>query len=376
MVTASIPRVSASVVVLKAALQKVFENLRAAGFTLLGPRVRDGAIVLDEIAALDDLPRGWTEDKQPGRYRLVPGREGQYFGFTVGPHSWKQFLHPPRTVLFTARKSDGTWIFEPATPAAPQYAFIGVRPCDLKAIALQDRVLLEGPVPDPHYRARRRQVFLLAANCGAAAATCFCTSMKTGPRATTGFDLALTELPDAFLVDVGSETGSEMLEDTEWEAATAFDLGRAAQALQRAERQQRELRTDDLPRLLYSNLEHPHWDEVAARCLSCGNCTLACPTCFCTTVEDSSDLRGQVAQRTRMWDSCFTADFSQVHGGNTRPTIRSRYRQFLTHKYASWIDQFGTVGCVGCGRCMTWCPVGIDPTQEVKAFRVSAARPK
>lgn len=376
MATASIPRVSASVVVLKPALQKVFENLRAAGFTLLGPRVRDGAIVLDEIAGLDDLPRGWTEDKQPGRYRLAPGRNGQYFGFTVGPHSWKQFLHPPRTVLFSAHKRNGSWVFEPAKPPAPQYAFLGVRPCDLKAIALQDRVLLEGPVPDPHYRARRRQVFLLAVNCGEAAATCFCTSMKTGPRAASGFDLALTELPDGFLIDVGSETGSQMLEDTEWEAATAFDLGRASQALQRAERQQRDLRTDDLPRLLYTNLEHPHWDEVAARCLSCGNCTLACPTCFCTTVEDTSDVRGQATQRTRVWDSCFTADFSQVHGGNTRPTIRSRYRQFLTHKYASWIDQFGTVGCVGCGRCMTWCPVGIDPTQEVKAFRVSPARPK
>ena len=376
MATASIPRVSASVVLLKPALQRVFDNLRAAGFTLVGPRARDGAIVLDEIAALEDLPRGWTEEKQPGRYRLVPARNGQYFAFTVGPHSWKQFLLPPRAVLFTVHKRDGTWVFEPAKPAAPQYAFIGVRPCDLKAIALQDRVLLEGPVPDPHYRARRRQVFLLAANCGEAAATCFCTSMKTGPRATTGFDLALTELPDGFLIDVGSETGSQMLDGTEWEPATAFDLGRASQALQRAERQQRELRTDDLPRLLYSNLEHPHWDEVAARCLSCGNCTLACPTCFCTTVEDSSDLRGQVAQRTRVWDSCFTGDFSQVHGGNTRPTIRSRYRQFLTHKYASWIDQFGSPGCVGCGRCMTWCPVGIDPTQEVKAFRVSPARPR
>lgn len=376
MATTGIPRVSAGVVILKPALQKIFDNLRAAEFTLVGPRVRDGAIVLDQIAGLEDLPRGWSEDKQPGRYRLTSSRNAQYFGFTVGPHSWKQFLHPPRTLLFTVKKSDGTWVFEPARPSAPQCAFIGVRPCDLKAIAIQDRVLLEGPVPDPHYRARRRRVFLLVANCGEAAATCFCTSMKTGPRATTGFDLALTELPDGFLVDVGSETGSQMLEGTDWEAATAFDLGRAAQAVQRAERQQRELRTDDLPRLLYSNLEHPHWDEVAARCLSCGNCTLACPTCFCTTVEDTSDLRGRTAQRTRVWDSCFTTDFSQVHGGNTRPTIRSRYRQFLTHKYASWIDQFGTVGCVGCGRCMTWCPVGIDPTQEVKAFRVSPARPK
>lgn len=369
------PRVSASVVVPKASLQQVFGNLRAAGFALIGPTVRDGAIVLDEIAGIEDLPVGWTDEQQPGHYRLKKSRDSLYFGYVVGPQSWKQFLYPPRLKLFSAKKNNGSWVLRPAENGAPRYAFIGVRACELSAIAIQDRVFLSGEFRDPHYASRREQIFVLAVNCGQAAPTCFCASMKTGPRATGGFDLALTELPDTFVVEIGSEAGSEMLRQTDWKPAKAFDLARATEALRRAEQQiERELQTSDLPKLLYDNLEHPRWDAVAARCLSCANCTLVCPTCFCSTVEDASDLRGTAAERTRVWDSCFVLDFSHVHGGNIRPSTRSRYRQWLTHKLASWIDQFGTSGCVGCGRCITWCPVGIDLTEEVKAIRETGAK--
>jgi ferredoxin len=266
-------------------------------------------------------------------------------------------------------------VFKPAQETIPLRAFIGVRACELSAIGIQDRVFLSGEFHDPHYMRRRERIFILAANCGRAYSTCFCSSMKTGPKVTEGFDLALTELPNAFVMEVGSEMGSEMLRDTPWEPATAFDLGRAAQSVQNAEREiERQLSTDDLPKLLYDNLEHPRWDDVAARCLSCGNCTQVCPTCFCVTVEDSCDLKATVADRRRVWDSCFVREFSHVHGGNIRPTIRARYRQWLTHKLASWIDQFGTSGCVGCGRCITWCPVGIDLTEEVKAIREKVQR--
>jgi ferredoxin len=371
----NLPRVSASVVIRKSSLQPVFDNLKAAGFTLVGPTVREGAIVLDEISRLEDLPLGWTDEQQPGRYRLKQTNEPYFFGFTVGPHSWKQYLHPARLPLFAARKENGNWAFLPPQTPPPHYAFVGVRACDLAAISILDRVLLGGEFRDPHYARRREQVFVLAVNCGHANPTCFCSSMNTGPRVTEGFDLALTELPEAFLVEVGSEAGSEMMKDSAWEPATAFELRQAAGVFQQAEREiVRDLKTDDLPQLVYDNLEHAHWDEVAARCLSCGNCTLVCPTCFCTTVEDTSNLRGTMAERTRLADSCFNRDFSYVFGGNIRPNIRSRYRQWLSHKLASWIDQFGTSGCVGCGRCIAWCPVGIEITEEVNALRAKAAQ--
>jgi len=369
----SLPRVSANVTVPKAGLQQVFDNLRAAGFALVGPTVRDGAIVLEALERLEDLPTGWGEESEAGKYRLRKTRENYYFRFNAGAFSWKPFLYPARLKLLSATRVDGKWEMQSELEAPPRYAFIGVRACDLSAIALQDQVFLGSGYRDPHYAGRRERLFVLAVNCGHAAATCFCASLHTGPKATAGFDLALTELSDSFVLEIGSEAGSAALENTSWSPSTAFDLGRARQEIQVAERQiQRRVRIDDLPGMLFDNLEHPHWESVPTRCVSCGNCTMVCPTCFCSTVEDTSDLKGTRAERTRVWDSCFALDFSHVHGGNIRPTIHSRYRQWLTHKFASWKEQFGALGCVGCGRCITWCPVGIDVTEELKAIRETA----
>ena len=225
------------------------------------------------------------------------------------------------------------------------------------------------------YAMRRQDAFIVAVNCGEAGGTCFCVSMQTGPKASSGFDLALTELLDGdshhFLVEVGSKTGAELLEQVPHRPAADAHVAAAEAVVARTASQMgRSLDTDGIKELLQGNPDHPRWDEVAERCLTCGNCTMVCPTCFCTTVEDHSDLSGTSAERVRKWDSCFTMDFSYLHGGSVRSTARSRYRQWMTHKLASWFDQFGTSGCVGCGRCITWCPVGIDITQEAAAIRV------
>jgi ferredoxin len=377
MATPEFPRIEASVMMAKPAVQQILSNLQEAGFALIGPTLRDAAIQLDEISGVEDLPRGWTEEYGPGYYRLKKISDAVYFAYGPGPHSWKRFLYPPRQKLFTVKKNNGQWSFEPVTEPAPRYAFIGMRSCDVTSINLLDRVFLSGEhaaAGDPHYARRRQSIFILAVYCTHAATTCFCASMGAGPQAPSGFDLALTEMPTGFLVRIGSQAGAEMLAGTNWTPATAFDLGQARQAHQQSEHEQkRQMRTEDLPKMLYDNLEHPRWEQVAQRCLSCANCTLACPTCFCSTAEDTSNLAGTVCARTRVWDSCFVLDFSHVHGGNIRPVIRARYRQWLTHKLASWIDQFGVIGCVGCGRCITWCPVGIDITEELQAVREKAA---
>jgi len=358
-------------------LRALFEALRRRGFRLVGPTVQDGAIVYGELQSPADLPVGWTDEQDGGTYRLKRRDDQALFGYAVGPHSWKKFLFPPATRLWQARRTEnGGFAFQEETEAPPRFAFIGVRSCELHAIAVQDRVFLQGKHVDPTYQARREQAFIVAVNCGQAGGTCFCVSMKTGPKAVFGFDLALTEILEGgrhqFVVEVGSARGAEVLREIPHEAAAAEDLAAAQRAVDRAAGQMgRTMDTTDIKELLYRNYEHPRWDQVAARCLTCANCTMVCPTCFCSTVEDTADLTGEHAERWRRWDSCFTMDFSYLHGGNVRSSAKSRYRQWMTHKLATWIDQFGTSGCVGCGRCITWCPVGIDITEELRAIRAS-----
>ena len=354
-------------------LDKLLEAITRRGFRLIGPTARDGAIVYDEISSSADLPAGWTDDQDGGTYRLRRRGDDALFGYNVGPQSWKRYLFPPSSLLSRARNDDGVSAAADTRKAAP-LAFIGVRSCELHAIAIQDRVFLGGQHVDPIYADRREGAFIVAVNCGQAGGTCFCVSMQTGPRAESGFDLALTELLDGgrheFLVEAGTARGAEIMAEVACRAAQPADIEAAGRIIERtAASMGRQMDTGGIKELLYSNFEHPRWDEVAGRCLACGNCTMACPTCFCFSVENVTDLTGTDAELHRSWDSCFTMDHSYLHGGPVRVSSRSRYRQWMTHKLATWIDQFGTSGCVGCGRCITWCPVGIDITEEAAAIR-------
>jgi ferredoxin len=351
--------------------------LRARGYRVVGPTRRDGAIVYEEIASAGELPAGWTEIQEAGTYRLERRGDEARFGYPVGPHSWKRYLLPASVRLWQARRRDGgvAELVEEPPPERP-FALLGVRSCDLHAIAVQDRVLLEGPYVERDYAGRREGAFLVAVNCGTAGGTCFCVSMGTGPRADGGYDLVLTELLDGehrFLVEGGSDRGAEVLAELDGAEATQADLDASAQVTRDAEAQMgRTLESFDLRDLLARNRNHPRFAATAERCLTCGNCTLVCPTCFCTSVDDVNVLSDEaVAERWRTWDSCFSVGYSHIHGGAVRPSSRARYRQWLTHKFGTWVDQFGTSGCVGCGRCITWCPVGIDVTEELAAIRAT-----
>jgi ferredoxin len=348
--------------------------LRAGGYRTLGPRLKDGAIVYDDVGSAAELPRGVADEQAPGSYRLKKRGDAALFGYTVGPHSWKRFLHPPVLTLWRARRQEQGFEVEAAeSQEAPRFAFLGVRACELQAIAIQDQVFLGGAHVDAAYAARRRTSFVVAVNCTQAGHTCFCASMDAGPQVLFGFDLALTELltrPGCpFLMEIGTGEGAVLAEKLESRAATDEDLRAAETAVATATAQMgRSLETQGLKERLVASYEDPHWQEVGERCLGCANCTLVCPTCFCATVEDVTDLAGTSAERVRRWDSCFTLDFSFIHGGSIRSSRAARYRQWLVHKLATWHDQFGTPGCVGCGRCITWCPVGIDITEEARAL--------
>ncbi|WP_444890310.1 4Fe-4S dicluster domain-containing protein [Microbulbifer sp. DLAB2-AA] len=358
-------------------LECLIQAIRDRGYLLYGPRLTDGAITYGEVHSLSNLPQGWTDEQQAGQYRVKRREDEAYFGYAVGPHSWKKYLQLPRRPIWKVSKQHQTIEIVEIQDSAPKQAFLGVRSCELHAIAIQDRILCQGEYPSESYHQRRKQLFTVAVNCTSAADTCFCTSMNTGPEVTLPSDLTLTEVIEAgehfFLISSGSDAGKEIIEQLPLLPASEGESKLAKCKVKRLEEEMRrgprQFDSSDLKELLYRNLDSPNWDKVADRCLSCANCTMACPTCFCSTVEDTTDLSGEHAERWERWDSCFTADLSHITGGSVRADTRSRYRQWMTHKLASWHDQFDSSGCVGCGRCITWCPVGIDLTEEVRNIR-------
>lgn len=361
--------VGSTVAIQKTELDLLLADLRTNGYQTVGPRLADESIIYTQIEGLKDLPQGVLSEQSPGSYRLIKTGKNRYFDFIPGGQSWKQFLFPPKQLLFNVLK-EGTWKLQENNDPTPHYALIGVRACELAAINIQDKIFIRDDLMDPIYKSRREGLFILAVNCLDPDTTCFCLSMKTGPRHAAGYDLCLTELDDIFLVEIGSELGRSLLEARTYELPSAFVQNTASQAMKNAESAiSRNLDTHDLPELLTDHLDAERWSQVAKRCLSCGNCTQVCPTCFCWDVNDQVDLTGRSTRRVRVWDSCFNPLYSYVVGGNTRPNIRSRYRQWLTHKLGTWQAQFGMLGCVGCGRCITWCPAGIDLTEEIEAIR-------
>ncbi len=345
---------------------KLLDRLHELGYEIVGPKLDQGAIVYDTIHSVDDLPIGWTDEQSPGSYRLRRRDDRSLFGYVVGPHSWKKFLFLPQVTVLRSKHDAGRWTMEDPPIESKRYAFLGVRACELAAIGIQDRVFINDQYSDPIYADRRSKALLIAVQCGQAASTCFCSSMGTGPKASAGFDIALTEINSGFLVEIGSDLGRHVLEALPIRQADSAEIELAEQAWKNARQQiTKQMNTEGIAEKLRANLDHPHWQDVAQRCLSCANCTMVCPTCFCSSVEEVHDLVDDEVLRQRHWDSCFNQDFSHVAGGPIRDQIRSRYRQWLTHKLSSWVDQFDTSGCVGCGRCITWCPVGIDLTKEV-----------
>lgn len=359
-------------------LFRFFDLLIQFGFTVIGPKVKADVVVLEELEGFHELPLGFRDRQGPGSYRLTANGGEGLFSFSVGPDSFKRFLHPSVREEYLAKKSRSRIQVQPAPKPTEErrLAFFGMRACDVAALKLLDKVFLEGPIKDRCYEAARRLAFVVVVHCVQPGDHCFCHALGTGPEADGGFDIALTELEDCFLVEIASEKGKSVLQDLGLSEAGAKEKEEKARRLEQcAKRMPKTIPAKDVPRLIANHPDHPRWAETAARCLGCGNCTQVCPTCFCTTAHDDVPLAwlskkaGEVcATRVRTWDSCFSINFARVHGGNFRPSRRARFRHWLSHKLAYWVDQFGTLGCVGCGRCITWCPVGIDLTEEWKAL--------
>lgn len=360
-------------------LKRLLEHLEAAGHIPCGPRLKDGAIVVDEIGSLDDLPFGWTDTQEPGGYSLRRHPEPLVLlGWHPGPESWKRLFLPPRITIWEGRRTESGFEISAGPRDSSLMACIGMRACDVAGLARLDTIFgFQQPSTGwaPEYCTRRRRTFIVGIQCIQAGANCFCSSVGSGPHIASGCDLVLTELPGGvetlFLLESLTPAGAEVLEVLSLPAARDEEIERAASLVDACRSSMAKfIDLSGIRELLDRQWECRRWDETAERCLTCGNCTLVCPTCFCSNILDETELDGLTARRIQVWDSCFTLEFTYVHGGgNVRTSAKSRYRHWMTHKLATWLDQFGALGCVGCGRCITWCPAGIDITEEAAALR-------
>ncbi|MBR9883081.1 MAG: sulfite reductase subunit A [Oceanospirillales bacterium] len=346
--------------------QSLIDTLTDDGFRCVAPQVRDGAILYDTLTGVQQLPKGVHQEQSNGRYRLHNTDSPRYFSWANGPQAIKPLTFAPREDLWYAEvNSDGNLKFYQAPTESEPVAVIGVRACDLAALALQDKHFLNA-FPDPYYEARRKRLLLIAVNCTHAADTCFCADTGDGPEVQSGYDLSLHETDSGYFVTAGTLAGEMLMHRLPLEPGDDALYSDARNEVNRAgESQRRRLPQQDIQELLFSNLDHPQWQAVAERCLSCGNCTQVCPTCFCHSENEVPSTSGQSTAHQRQWDSCFTPGHSYIHGITLRKDTASRYRQWLTHKFGSWQSQYDRSGCVGCGRCISWCPVGIDPTEEI-----------
>lgn len=357
-------------------LEYLFSKLKKT-HRVIGPKIVNDVIVLSDID-FDDIPVGYKDQQTAGSYRLAKSDESIMFGFSPGPDSFKRFLNPPKLEIFSFKASKKGFSITPMLNQEKPFAFFAMRACDREALRLYDRIFLEGVIKDPHYDMLRQNSLIIALNCVYPGDNCFCASIGTGPEVIEGYDLLITELNDYLLLESGSAEGDRIMNGLPHEQANDMDIAEKKSSLDRCRSKfKKTMRFNELPMLIYKNLEHQRWLDTADRDLECGNCTQVCPTCFCNSMYDSVLLNGiskkfsEISgQKIRVWDSCFSRNFARVHGGNFRLSRKARYRHWVAHKLAYCMEQFGLPGCVGCGRCITWCPVGIDITQELEALRV------
>ena len=353
--------------ILRTGLQALIDNLRQADYQCLGPVELDDVIQLRPIHDLGQLPQGVRNLQEPGRYQLQHSGDARLFSWNHGPQGLKPLSFAVEEALWSESRSEtGELKIKSNLPDIGPTAVLGIRACDLAALSIQDRHFLGGEYPDPHYQARREQLLLIGVDCAESAQTCFCASTGDGPALDGRVDIGLAELNDGYLIWAGSENGRPWVDQLAGQAATDDQLAAMLQATTRAaEVQTRRLPAEQKLIQLYQRLDHIHWQDVAKRCIACGSCTEVCPTCFCYAMEHRMALDGQNADMLRRWDSCFSPTYSDMGHFQVRSGIDQRYRQWLTHKLAGWQEQLGRSGCTGCGRCITWCPVGIDLTREV-----------
>jgi len=285
----------------------------------------------------------------------------------------KSVLFPQREALFRYRTEKGKAEVDVPAGAAKGRVLFGIRPCDARGLLLLDKVF-GGGSSDPYYMEKRRQTVVVSLGCTDPNPSCFCLSMGGGPCSAEGSDLLLLDLGDRYIAEAVSEKGVAFLEDQAFEKNDEKSLSLAEKTRKQAEASMQPLaKKENLEEELERLFSDPVWKDLAETCLSCGICTYLCPTCHCFDLCDEAS--GQAGERIRVWDSCqFPLFTQQASGFNPRPTVKERFRQRIMHKLSYLPRSQGMTGCVGCGRCVTECPVNLDIREVMVSLSEGKAR--
>ncbi|MFZ3254104.1 MAG: 4Fe-4S dicluster domain-containing protein [Syntrophales bacterium] len=274
----------------------------------------------------------------------------------------KQFFFPAREEIMKYHREGQDMIFACAEKPAGKSILFGVRPCDARSFYLLDMLFDQEQYQDPHYIDRRVKTTVIALACvHPPYATCFCTAVEGSPTSREGVDIMLTDLGDSYLVEFLTPKGEGWL--PQFGALPVADAAAVEKQEKIASQAAREIKTappaQAIKPILDRSFEHAFWDTIHGKCLKCGACTYLCPTCHCFDIND--ETKGNDGVRIRNWDSCMFPIFTKAASGhNPRTSQKERWRQRVMHKFKYYVDNFGAMSCVGCGRCVRRCPVNID----------------
>ncbi len=287
----------------------------------------------------------------------------------------KKFLHPPKETMFTfERKNNKTMIDENKNDE--KILLFGVHPCDVNAILKLDKFFLEN-LKDVYYQNRRKKTIIVALNCVEPGENSFCKSMESGPIIEKGYDILLTDIGEKYLIEIGSKIGNKLIKGLNLPIASNKDLKNKEKRCKITEKKVKKIIDSNwLPKLAEENLDHEIWIDLSERggvagsfpCLSCGSCSLVCPTCYCYDVYDILELSLKKGKRIRELDSCQLLEYGEVAlDGNFRKERKDRIRHWMFCKFGAAAGDKKS-NCVGCGRCIRVCPSKIDITQVAKAL--------